>query len=119
MNAHSMQVRIVGTLIAMATTFGLAPTAHAGNLARATKNPDVIVNYGDLNINSAQGAKVLYARLGTAAAKVCGNEYWTKELARQFQYQACYDDAMDRAVEKIGKPQVQALHAARRSESRV
>jgi UrcA family protein len=117
MNAHSMQV--VGTLIAMAATFGLAPTAQAGDLAKATKHPDVIVNYGDLNIDSTQGAKVLYARLGTAAAKACGSEFGTRELARQLQYQACYDHAMDRAVEKIGKPQVQALHAARRNESRV
>ena len=117
MKPHSLHAHIVGTVIAMAGTFGLSMSAQAGDVA-ASRYPDVVVNYGDLNIDSPQGAKVLYARLSHAAERACGGEPTPRDLTASMRYSACFDRAMDRAVQKIDKPQLQALHDSR-SESKV
>ncbi len=35
----------------------------------------------------------------------------SRDLQRRMQYRACYDSALDRAVDKIGSRELQALHA--------
>ena len=71
--------------------------------------------YSDLDLNSAAGNKVLYARLSAAAERACGNAPSARDLKRQAQYRACYDSALNRAVDKIGSRELQALHTSRRS----
>lgn len=117
MKPHSLHAHIVGTVIAMAGTFGLSMSAQAGDVA-ASHYPDVVVHYGDLNIDSPLGAKVLYARLSHAAERACGGQPMLQDLTASTRYGACFDRAMDRAVQKVDKPQLQALHASR-SESKV
>lgn len=121
MNAHYSKTRILGTMIAIAGTFGLAVVAHAGDdrTADAPKHADVVVRYSDLNLNSTEGSRVLYARLSAAAERACGNDPNTRELATRMEYKACYERTLEKAVGKVANPGVQALHAVRKEGSKV
>lgn len=116
MNAQNTKSRILATAAAVVGTFGLAFAAHAGG-APGAKYDDVVVRYGDLNLNTEEGARTLYARLSAAAERSCGFEPWSRTLRERTQYQACFDAAMTRAVDKVGSRQLHALHAARTEAS--
>lgn len=118
MNATTLRKRTFGTVLALAATTGLAFSAHAGAPAGAVHTA-VVVRYADLNLASPEGAKALYARLGAAAEKACGGEPGIREFGRQASYRACYERAMDKAVAKVGRTQVQALHVARATGAKV
>jgi UrcA family protein len=119
MKAQTLQTRILGTVIALAGTFGLALSAQAADVAPSAF-PAVTVKYVDLNIDSKSGARTLYTRLGHAAERACGGKpSLMVDMPRYRRFMACYDEALDSAVQKIDKPQLQALHAARRMESSV
>jgi UrcA family protein len=68
-----------------------------------------IVAYGDLNLDSAQGAQVLYARLRTAARSVCA-PLEGRDLGQQRHWHHCFDHAVDAAVAEVNKTTVSALH---------
>jgi UrcA family protein len=112
MKANTKLVRMLVTMIASAATAGIATTAQAGDQVLAAPHYDsVVVQYADLDLNGVAGNKVLYARLSAAAERACGKESYSRDLRRRMQYRACYDSAMDRAVDKIGSRELQALHA--------
>jgi UrcA family protein len=67
------------------------------------------VAYSDLNPESEQGAKVLYARLRHAAQDVC-SPLQSRELTLQQVWRACVDNALASAVTQVNKPRVTALH---------
>ena len=67
------------------------------------------VTYGDLNLETEAGAKVLYARLRQAAQDVC-SLYQSDELARKMVWRTCVENSLSHAVGRINKPQVTALH---------
>jgi len=67
------------------------------------------VYYGDLNLETEAGAKVLYARLRYAAQDVC-SLYQSDELARKRVWQTCVENSLSDAVGRINKPLVTALH---------
>jgi UrcA family protein len=67
------------------------------------------VTYGDLNLDSAQGASVLYARLRHAAQDVC-SPLESKELTLRSAWQTCVSNALTSAVAQVNKPNVTALH---------
>jgi UrcA family protein len=68
------------------------------------------VSYGDLDLESEQGAKLLYGRLQLAARDVCapleGIDLNSQALRRN-----CLDSALNLAVSKVNKPLVSALQA--------
>lgn len=116
MNAHSLKTVILGSTIAVAGASGLA--AHAGEVASA-RHADVVVRYADLDLNSSEGAKTLYARLSAAAERACGNESGARDLGARLQYQACVERALEKAVGKVGNAGVQAVHAVRKGPAAV
>jgi UrcA family protein len=67
------------------------------------------VAYGDLNLDSEQGAKVLYARLRHAAEDVC-RPLQGRDLTQAGIWQHCFNDAVDSAVGQVNKISVTALH---------
>jgi UrcA family protein len=69
-----------------------------------------IVHYGDLNLDSEQGAKVLYARLRGAAREVC-SPLESIDLTQQRKWNACFNNAVANAVGQVDKTTVSALHA--------
>lgn len=112
MKTNTQQARMLVTMIALATTAAISSTAQAGDAARAgTHHNSVVVKYSDLDLNGIAGNKVLYARLSAAAKRACGSESDPRDLQRRMQYRTCYDSTLDRAVDKIGSRELQALHA--------
>jgi UrcA family protein len=106
MHAKTQKTRTLVTMIAFAATTGFAAMAQAGDAAPATSHyEDVVVSYSDLDLNSTAGNKALYARLASAAAKACGNAPATRDLERN-----CVQSTLNRAVDKVGSHEVQALH---------
>jgi UrcA family protein len=67
------------------------------------------VAYGDLNLETEAGAKVLYARLRHAAQDVC-SPYQSDELAYKIVWRTCVENSLSDAVGRINKPRVTALH---------
>jgi UrcA family protein len=102
-NPRKSIVSIIATTLVV---FAAASSALAAEPSdRLTKK----VTYGDLNLESPEGAKALYARLRFAAREVC-SPLEGRELSHGSAWKVCVNDAMESAVAKINKPLVSALH---------
>jgi UrcA family protein len=97
----------VSGVIAVALSF--APAVHAQDVPEPRKT--LVVNYGDLNLDSDQGAKLLLERLRQAAQGVC-EPLEGRPLSVRNRWLICYDQALASAVAHINKPSVSALYQA-------
>ena len=70
------------------------------------------VKYGDLNVDSAKGAAVLYARIRHAAKNVC-LQFDGGGLDVYGQRAACINKAILGAVTKVNVPALSALYSAK------
>jgi UrcA family protein len=107
------------TSILAAGLFALICAASGSALAaKPSETLTKIVHYGDLNLDSEQGAAALYARLRSAAKEVC-SPLQSIEMARQRQWKNCFNNALATAVGQVDKTTVSALHvqAVNRSKS--
>lgn len=68
----------------------------------------VVVQYGDLNVNTAKGAEQLYSRISSAAHEVCGDVI--APLRLDTAYLRCRQSAMQNAVAAVGRPKLTALY---------
>jgi UrcA family protein len=72
-----------------------------------TPPPQQVVRIGDLNLHDSRGVAVAYARLVWAAERVCpfadSSDYWLRVSAAP-----CVNQAVSRAVDSIGSPQLSA-----------
>lgn len=97
--------------MAVATAIALFCAANSGRvIAQPAELPTKTVAYGDLNLESEQGAKVLYARLRRAAQDVCVPLEESRDLGRKVIWQKCVDNALAAAVKQINVPRVNALY---------
>ena len=88
---------------------GFAAIGNTPQAAESSQGLQEIVAYGDLNLDSEQGAKVLYSRLRHAAQDVCA-PFEGRELTQKQEWRDCYDKALATAVVKVNKTMVTALH---------
>jgi UrcA family protein len=96
----------------VAASFFALGCAAMGGTAKAAEPASfytTIVSYGDLNLDSEQGAKVLYARLRNAAQNVCSS-LEGRDLIQKRIWQGCFDNAIAGAVGQVNKARVTALH---------
>jgi len=111
-SARALLLGVAGLCLSMA--------AQAGESARyGASVTRVVVNYGDLNLASPQGARTMYARLRSAASQACGARPGTRDLQESSNYTACYNQALDKAVRKLDNARLQALHARQHAGSAV
>jgi UrcA family protein len=109
----TLMLGVAGLLVALS---GQA----AERVMLGTNVTSVTVAYDDLNLSSPNGAKALYARLESAASKVCGGEpNLLQELQKHSNFRSCYHQALDNAVDKVADPRLQALHREQVAESRM
>ena len=66
------------------------------------------VSYADLDLGREAGARALLKRISGAAKQVCSPE--PRDLADTKPYQACTQQAADRAVATVDSPKVSALY---------
>ena len=98
---------------------GLSLAAHAGEAQHPNQvTSSVKVSYADLDISRAAGARTLYARIRSAAREACGPEPAVLDLRDAAGYNACYEQAVAKAVNRVGSEQLHALHAAQSGKSR-
>jgi len=88
--------------------FTFAPMVMLYNAARADE-PIVTqrVSFKDLNLNSPEGAAVLYERIKKAAYEVCGHGY---DLSQLHALQSCVSGAVSRAVAQVNRPMLTSLY---------
>jgi UrcA family protein len=108
---------ITSILAAGLFTFICAASGSAALAAEPSQRLTKIVHYGDLNLDSEQGARALYARLRGAARQVC-SPLESIEMARRRQWQECFNNAVADAVGQVNKSMLSALHAQALNRSR-
>lgn len=98
---------VAGAALAAAVATFLAPTA-----ARADDmdTESVVVHFGDLDLNTPNGAHLLYMRLRNAAKSVCGDEFEAIDLKQRGDIIDCQRDAIEHAVEYVNRPQLTAVY---------
>jgi UrcA family protein len=97
----SLAVALAASTLAMTPSFAVAADAAAPR--------EITVRYDELNMSSASGASVLYARLRSASRSVC-DVMDGRELRQHAAYNACYQQALSNAVAKVNRTSVTALH---------
>ena len=108
---RTLVAALAGTAAALLATAALAAPAQAGTPGLVTHT--VKVEYSDLNLESPKGVERLYARLRSAAKKVCG-ESDVRHLQGNRLQRDCMQQTMDRAVAQVGHAALAAEHAQRR-----
>jgi UrcA family protein len=103
--SQSMAFILAASLIPL----GCAAIGNRAHAADATQPLTKTVAYGDLNLDSEQGAKVLYVRLRRAAENVC-LPLDGRDLAQRGNWQRCFNNAVASAVAQVNKTTVTALH---------
>jgi UrcA family protein len=98
------------SVAALAVSFGLLGGVSAFAADTNVTIDQVSVSYGDLNVSTDAGARVLFARIKSAATLACGGKPDSRDLAGMERFQACRKDAMSSAVTRIGAPKVAALY---------
>jgi UrcA family protein len=96
--------------------FGVAALTCGAALAHPAAESDpsnkAVVDYTDLNLSNAADVRALYARLQRASARVCGDYKDLRSLAMKRSYDACYQDSLARAVDKVNHSAVTAMFDA-------
>lgn len=99
----ALAVVVIGTFV---TALGASPAYAERNAAEAVS---ISVAIGDLDLNSAAGAKTLYQRLRGAARSACDER--GQRISEIVAYRACYDQALQTAVNQFNSVRLTALHA--------
>ena len=85
-----------------------------GTISAAADNfgvPQANIRFGDLNLATAQGAKVLYERIMSASYAVCQSfDRDRNDNADPLALHACVKQIIADAVKKIGKPALYAIY---------
>lgn len=89
-----------------------AATAQASTAALV--GPDVVVRYGDLDLNSRTGAETLYGRIQQAAAQVCRPSD-SAGLVMHAGFLRCQNELVARTVASVPSPQLAAVFESHRS----
>ena len=94
--------------------FALSVTLLGSTSVQAA-DTDVEVNrvsvfYGDIDLSKQAGAKLLLARIKTAANEACGGRPDSREVAQMENFQSCMKAAMDGAVTRLGNARVAELY---------
>ena len=103
--------RVVVGRIAVLVGCLLAGTVGAAQAATSEDAvPTVVVRYGDLDLSTTEGARVLYQRISVAAHQVCSFEN-SRAVSQIGKNRACREAAIERAVNAVNNPQLVAMRS--------
>jgi UrcA family protein len=103
---NTIRTKLYSAICCVIGTAGaLALTTSAG--ADSLDPPSKIVRYGDLDIGTPAGAKVLYRRIQKAARDVCPIQMDTLQFAAS--QHACVNKAIDNAVKGVNAVELTQL----------
>ena len=118
---HSSRAFRHSTLLAAAVSGLLALTAGSANADESKIQPvagvsrSLAVHYEDLDLATEEGSRELYARIVTAAGRVCP-ERFSRDLTQAARGHECFTNAVARAVSEVGNAQLAAVAKVRRAE---
>ncbi len=95
-------------LLPFAIAFAMTGVATAGASVDA-ETPSVVVEYGDLNLNTRAGIVKLHARLRSAAQNVC-SPLESRVIGRLGEYEACVSKAITQSVAAVGNDSLSKYH---------
>ncbi len=85
--------------------------AQAQTFNPMVRTTNVTVSYGDLDVSKDHDARILLARMKTAAREACGPAPEGPGLAVRRSYDPCVRRAMDGAVTRVSSLAVQRVYA--------
>jgi UrcA family protein len=104
-NQQETTMNIPKTMMLATLAFGLA----APTFAASPVGPDITVRFGDLAIDTEQGASSLLRRIEWAAQRVCAPlDHGT--LASRINARNCARDVTAAAVTRVSHPVLQAVY---------
>ncbi|HYM36056.1 MAG TPA: UrcA family protein [Steroidobacteraceae bacterium] len=89
---------------------GMCQAANAAELRDGI--PQIVVNFGDLDLSRAEGVNQLYGRLTIAAERVC-DVFDGKALERHAMFLRCKRAALNNAVSRVALPALTTVYARR------
>jgi UrcA family protein len=108
----TLQSRFIAASI-LTAGFLVLSSAAMGDTVQAVGAPQydrAVVAFGDLNLDSQQGTKALYARLRNGAEDVCSS-FEGRDLFFKRLWQTCFDQAVAAAVAQVNRPSLTTLHS--------
>jgi UrcA family protein len=108
----TIKSQFIATAI-LTASFLVLSSAAMGDTVQAVGTPlydRTIVAFGDLNLDSQQGTKALYARLRNGAVDVC-SAFEGRDLFFKRLWQTCFDQAIAAAVVQVNRSRLTTLHS--------
>ncbi len=103
-------IAIIARGLAFISALALSPSV-AEDVRQVVQDRQVVVHFDDLNISKKPGAQALLYRLAGATTEACGGMPDFMNVAQMIAYRVCKRDAMDRAVQSVGSPEVTQLYS--------
>ena len=116
--AVKTQSKSPASILAAGLVLACAAMGARVHAAEAPQYESTVVAYGDLNLDSKQGAKALYARLRNGAEDVCSS-FEGRDLFFKRLWQTCFDSAVATAVAQVNRSSVTTLHNQAVNRSKV
>jgi UrcA family protein len=108
-------IPIFAAAVTLAFTYGAhADTAPEG--ARTVTRGRSVIYYGDLHIDTEEGAKTMLQRIELAATKACGGHptFSTYTGSLDSTFAECRDQAIQRTVNQLGAPAVSRVYSEKK-----
>ncbi len=105
-------------LVAVSSLFGLLCAAQVPAADRADGLRSETVSYRDLNLNTIEGASLLFQRIRGAASSVCGDNEG-RRLEEWQAFNSCFKHAIAQAVVKVNSPMLTAVYNGGKPSSTV
>jgi UrcA family protein len=105
-------------LVAVSSLVAVLCAAQAPAADRSDSLRSQTVSYRDLNLNTIEGATILYQRIRGAASTVCGGDAG-RRLEEWQAYNGCFKHAIAQAVVKVNSPMLTAVHNGGKPSSSV
>lgn len=106
------RLSIIATMAAMVAVSG----GLSANAGETQPTYQTFVSYSDLDLSKPSNAQILIDRITDAASSVCRKDVDVSKLIWSRLYQSCVKEAADRAVAKVDRPIVTALHSGQYQE---
>jgi UrcA family protein len=110
MTEQRLRARVLIGIATAVIAVGAALIRHGS--ADSSPPATLSVSYADLDIDTVDGAAVLYHRIRVAAAQVCAI-FDTRDLAHQALRRSCIDRAVVAAIATVGSPVLTDRYLAR------
>jgi UrcA family protein len=106
MNMNTLRTKLYAAICVL---FGSAAVGTPWTSAQASEEtpPSQTVKFSDLDVRTAEGAKILYHRIQKAAYTVC--ESIDRDPVMREAAPSCIATAIDNAVKKVNAPYLTAL----------